>query len=337
MRFDRRTMLLAAACGCAPDDGPLLGSQMPDQPVVIGFAAPARCRAMLSAWWDDELHDPQSIPGRRPELFGAFFVAHEGLSTRCDDAYCPDWPRVETLEEGAGSPDVWVTVGRVGGRANAEGRVVTVNVDDDRFVLDHELGHALVGLADEYEEFEGAPTPMDDPMFGGHSSEPAIEFWALTRHVNVTVDPSGVKWAPLQGEPFEGGWRYEHDVYRPASTCRMRHSHDGFCYVCERAIEAFLVSVEANDGEPVCELRLDADLTMWEAYGTDHDGFDLEVTGDLDPVIKDGAFPKQQTMGLLPEGARWVRASCVDAEGEGQQVTAQISEGGVSFARELVR
>ncbi|NUK01085.1 hypothetical protein HRW21_22665 [Streptomyces lunaelactis] len=80
-------------------------------------------------------------------------------------------------------------------------------------VLQHELGHSVGRLADEYY------TP-GTTYSGGEPTAP-----------NVTKDPTGSKWASYLGRPtpdggvigaYEGGHQFERGIYRPSKDSMMR-------------------------------------------------------------------------------------------------------------------
>ena len=113
-------------------------------------------------------------------------------------------------------------------RANADmpydgGRVRQPSGDPEAFI--HELGHALFGLGDEYGEYPERIPPDSE--------------WEVALTPNLSVDPSGARWAHVTDSVFEGGGYYERGVYRAERSCRMRESRSRpFCAVCQAAIAA---------------------------------------------------------------------------------------------------
>jgi hypothetical protein len=134
----------------------------------------------------------------------------------------------------------------------------------------HELGHAVFGLADEYEYWAGCGIDADrDNYPGGEPSEP-----------NVTIDSNRatIKWGDLilastpmpttsnancsQCDPqpnplpagtvgaFEGARYYHCGIYRPEFHCMMRNLNT-FCAVCRRRIRQTLSPYLADCYAPV--------------------------------------------------------------------------------------
>lgn len=97
-------------------------------------------------------------------------------------------------------------------------RVRITTQDTEAFI--HEVGHALYGLSDEYDEYPGAP--------------PEDQRWEVAVSPNLTLDPSGSRWSGLMSTPpVEGGGMWTQGVWRPQTHCRMRESRSQlFCPVC---------------------------------------------------------------------------------------------------------
>ena len=91
----------------------------------------------------------------------------------------------------------------------------------------HELGHQFSGLADEY---------------GGDGTLPGTY---EPGEVNLTRDPNNPKWAGWVGYvdgnlgvvgAYEGGQGYDHGIYRPTQTSKMRALNQKFNIVCVEKI-----------------------------------------------------------------------------------------------------
>lgn len=184
------------------------------------------------------------------------------------------------------------------GRANASGGTAVVDVgdaldpDDDINPLDfeperwmhvilHELGHALFGLADEYDHFLGCgeDTDRDHPLPGFEPSQPNLTRAAhldnlkWRHHVPDGVDvptkpnpdcrecPGHLTNPFIEDEDhsadtiglFEGAGYFHCDFYRPAHHCRMNVSSHDFCYVCLEAIYNELAPLLPNDATITAE------------------------------------------------------------------------------------
>jgi len=111
--------------------------------------------------------------------------------------------------------------------------------------IEHEFGHAMGGLKDEYDKVN---------VYTG--AEPA--------GVNVTATASPVKWSdfvdpatalptiagpgvdPATVGAFEGAMYHDQGLFRPQQACRMRHEHAApFCAVCYHQMRSVLE--QAND------------------------------------------------------------------------------------------
>lgn len=135
-------------------------------------------------------------------------------------------------------------------------------------VLDHELGHALVHLGDEYVDGgDCLSARLDAP---GLARSPG-DWWSdLAESSNLTADPSGARWAAIVRGAREGGARYARCVFHPTDACRMGDdSARPFCPVCDDAIERTLRDVRAgvDNRAPRCGLyaaarALDGETTV---------------------------------------------------------------------------
>lgn len=111
-------------------------------------------------------------------------------------------------------------------RSNADvlpGATGRIRLDDrDTSAFLHELGHALLGVGDEYAE-EGR---IDQDELAAVQARIAI-------FPNLSTDPSGRRWAHLVATTYEGGGGYRRGVWRAERDCRMRSCRsESFCKVC---------------------------------------------------------------------------------------------------------
>jgi len=111
------------------------------------------------------------------------------------------------------------------------------------YVLVHELGHSLAGLADEYYDSVVAYNDFFSPKF---------EPWHpnITNLVNFSIKwgdmiesdvpiptPENYKYSKKVGV-FEGAGYSAKGLFRPYQNCIMRsHSANSFCPVCQKAIK----------------------------------------------------------------------------------------------------
>lgn len=101
------------------------------------------------------------------------------------------------------------------------------------YVLAHELGHALFGLADEY---GGTSTTCQrGPNLGSRlDALPWSDLIASDTPLPTTDAPEGTVGA------FIGGGICDTGRYRPESTCTMRQSGASFCAVCAREMRRLM-------------------------------------------------------------------------------------------------
>ncbi|UCE25416.1 MAG: hypothetical protein JSU74_05050, partial [Candidatus Zixiibacteriota bacterium] len=125
-------------------------------------------------------------------------------------------------------------------------------------IVMHELGHALGGLGDEYEEFSNTYTlpTHSSPNLTAATNRADVEWFDLIlpttpvptwekTNCNVFETPP----ASLDGivGTFEGGSRsYTCGVYRPQTTCLMRSLSQPFCAVCERRVKQVMAVYHAE-------------------------------------------------------------------------------------------
>jgi hypothetical protein len=120
-------------------------------------------------------------------------------------------------------------------------------------VMAHELGHAMVKLADEYRclkcdgSFEGSGaypyTTVLEPNLSLTAVRAAIP-WAenILPSTPLPTTPDGA-WSGIQLGAWEGGGYYKTGIYRSQEYCIMdgvMRPDEPFCRVCEEAIRVFL-------------------------------------------------------------------------------------------------
>jgi hypothetical protein len=293
--------------------------------------------------------DAEGVLGRDPTLFNIHRIdlvspeAADVISTLRPLQSCSHFDESRFLQvdlmravrAGANAPAADVIVVLVPGideaRANApsdgQGRsLVLLGHDDSAATLTHELGHALIGLGDEYVDLY-----RQDPeatMWEAFTDDPLLEP-NLSLLANEDWDGA---WSGVR----EGGRRYSQGVYRPTDHCRMgdEEHHGTFCPVCAVATDAVLAARRGeDDGPPVCVLALyrgDAGgmrtvrLGARDASGLVGlriaiDTLDL----DLSPFLPVGP-PLQYRSDLVIPGSEQVVLTCTDALGNASTATLVI-------------
>ena len=119
---------------------------------------------------------------------------------------------------------------------------------DRKFVFAHELGHALVGLADEY---DGGGNPCNLAHAANQkniSSDLTNLPWKDL--VNTTTIPTTAKDTTTIGA-YAGGGYCSQGVYRPQHDCMMRtKGTKNTCAVCTRAISQAYADEAARRAQP---------------------------------------------------------------------------------------
>lgn len=212
--------------------------------------------------------DPTTIVGRAVGQFNVHRVrlATEGAGKGypstfgvCveDGSLRGDFARARLAGSSAPDADVVVVLVRgEGGRAVAAlpktvPSVVLLPVVYDWRVLDHELGHAIVHLGDEYTRsgeracFE-APRPVA-------SSHTGLEPEVFLHKENLSIHGSGARWG---SGSEKGGHQHPCGVYHPKTRCRMNQSTASqYCPVCDAAIDRVLA---APTGPLSCHVTVSA-------------------------------------------------------------------------------
>lgn len=140
--------------------------------------------------------------------------------------------------------------------ASRPAEMVITLANGNHNVLGHEMGHALLGLADEYS------APYVPPPAGVSTScaqrsfsalYPAVGSWSGLQ--NTSTNLARLPWAdllttqrlptPVPALPgvvgaFEGADYCEKGVYRAQANCMMRVSSQPLCIVCQRQLQRFL-------------------------------------------------------------------------------------------------
>lgn len=211
--------------------------------------------------------DRESIVGRRPELFDFY------RATRPVRSADGSWPCLKAKDDPSLRPSLMVpdvvtnalmepmpgrtilveVLNRGGGNPNADGArelgpddrsSIRIAPDSGLSVVEHELGHAVIGLADEY-TFDGAngcyPEPITDLPPGAPQPFP-----------NLSPHADGRDWKGLVSGAVPGGAAfYDACIYHPTDSCRMLgEDYDHWCPVCDAAIHRALGRAARDLGNP---------------------------------------------------------------------------------------
>ena len=117
---------------------------------------------------------------------------------------------------------IMVNITRCAGCAQFGGRAVySAGCSTGALVGEHELGHSLGFLLDEYVTMEACGTSIGTV---NTSSNSEVGLWP--------------EWIGELGPPVEGAETYSNCIYRPAPQCKMRSSSQDpvYCPVCRQAI-----------------------------------------------------------------------------------------------------
>ncbi|MGE0868629.1 MAG: M64 family metallopeptidase [Kofleriaceae bacterium] len=119
-------------------------------------------------------------------------------------------------------------------------------------VLAHELGHALFGLADEYEE-SGRSCRSAPNVTTNLSVIPWRDMILPNTPIPTTYDnssnlPDGYRTVGA----WQGGGYCATGAWRPAYSCKMRSSYDNFCPVCARVATTKLEAMGGGTGGGTC-------------------------------------------------------------------------------------
>ncbi len=131
-----------------------------------------------------------------------------------------------------------------GGCAN-NGVFVVTHDGEAPWTVAHELGHALLGLADEYEDGECRHDAAPNVAF---SSRRASIPWGGQIGVGVPLPTpeSDLYWTTVGA--FEGASYCESGAFRPQVNCLMRELHRGFDRVCLGRLDRYLATLRKNAG-----------------------------------------------------------------------------------------
>ena len=235
----------------------------------------------------------------------------------------------------ANAPAVDVVVVLVANSGDARGPVsqtlwgtdvIRMPHGDAHQVLTHELGHALIGLGDEYVEFDER-----------HWLADRYERWTSSPlPPNLSLSPEG-DWGGLVSGAIEGGGRFARGVYRPTNECRMLDAYRPipFCPVCSAQVDLVLRGRRGlADGAPRCGIALGharpqgpRDLLLFGRDGNGVVSLKLSTDGEAALDFPTSTFrpsasrpPVWAQLESGTSGSREVRLRCTD----GQQAQTEV-------------
>lgn len=144
-----------------------------------------------------------------------------------------------------------------GGCANNGVFVVTHN-GEAPWVIAHELGHALLGLADEYEDGDCRHDPAPNVAFSARRAR--IPWGNQIGFATDLPTPETALNAFVLGA-FEGASYCETGAFRPQLNCLMRELHRGLDRVCLGRLDRYLATLRRNGqgGDSPCADDPDCD------------------------------------------------------------------------------
>jgi hypothetical protein len=161
-------------------------------------------------------------------------------------------------------------------------------------LVNHEVGHSLAGLHDEYDYEPGQnpdkqPPPSRDDIVATRAAPPNLMHGSNKQEVEERVlwrewiEAEDRWWNGSQVGLFEGGDRKPFHVWRPQVSCMMR-DNSGFCVVCMEHMVKVIYSrvrpidrVDPEPGDLMLEKSAEDEviLKVWTLQPRTHD---LEVT-----------------------------------------------------------
>ena len=296
-------------------------------------------------------NDRDTIVGRDPGLFNFHRVdlvtATSDVESRplrscvTEDggAYFAGGDDLRVARAAANAPDVDLVVVITAGSSESRGNagqsvfgtdVIRMRHENSYRMLTHEMGHALVGLGDEYVDFERR-----------HYLADKYETWTgnpLPPNLSLSPDED---WGGLVEGAVEGGGRFAYGVYRPTNRCLMLDSEAEFCPVCSAAIDDVITARRGRlDGPPRCGLAVGHGVEGGPRevafYGRDGNGLRFLSFGvdGQEPIQNDLAnfrplaprLPVWFEIGSsLGEDATTVSVTCVDDGGETSTSTLDLA------------
>jgi hypothetical protein len=145
------------------------------------------------------------------------------------------------------------------GGAALNGAFVFTKGPDSAPTMAHELGHALLGLADEY-DYGGPPCQPGAPNLATSSRRESIP-WRTRITPGTALPTRGHNSSFRTIGAFEGAGTCTEDRFRPQLRCLMRTLDRGFCTICLGRLTNYVQTLERrqNEGGTPCSEAFDND------------------------------------------------------------------------------
>lgn len=255
---------------------------------------------------DDDLDDTafQGCLQRDRQLPGgpALLTAHPRLARFAARSHVPDADLVVVVQRtDHGRPNAPVSI-----EPDVDFGMIVLDLASDAHTLDHEMGHALVHLGDEYVEIDGCYADYGAPAPSPRS--PGDWRTGLAYTPNLTTDPTGARWSAQVVGALPGGARYARCVYHPTARCRMGDDDAApFCPVCDAAIDRVLRRYRdgVESRPPLCAMVVMATLVDDAGvrvcpYGRSYDGVTRYLITDSTGRVRLSGTDAPHAVSLTP-------------------------------------
>jgi len=203
---------------------------------------------------------------------------------------------------------VLANTGGYGGCAN-NGVFVITHDGDGPWTMAHELGHALLGLADEYDY--GTCSHKGHPNVGFSSRRSRIPWnGSIGVGTPLPTPETNLYWTTVGA--FEGANYCRTGAFRPQLNCLMRELHRGYCRICLGRLDRYLATLKKNagGGGSPCGEELRGDGQCDTCLGDDPDCDDGGGGGGGDGSCGDGTCAQDETDSECPADCGCAASSC---------------------------
>ena len=195
-----------------------------------------------------------------------------------------------------------------GGCAN-NGVFVVTHDGEAPWTVAHELGHALLGLADEYEDGECRRDAAPNVAF---SSRRASIPWGGQIGIGVPLPTPETALNTFVVGAFEGASYCESGAFRPQLNCLMRELHRGFDRVCLGRLDRYLATLRKNagGGGSPCSEEMRGDGVCDTCLEDDPDCDEGGPDGGGEGACGDGTCAEDETDASCPADCGCAASSC---------------------------